>query len=496
MGGLAGAIINVSDSTATVSSNPAGLIAFIGMTQRGDLNKPVIVGSELEYVRKFGDLLPVATSLFPLYCMRALRAGAKLLVVPIIHAGGTAATCSTSGSVLIATAKREGVYANSITLNITAPASRTTGFVDIFVTNTTGTISQTFRDVATTQTTTSIALLNVNSSYITFDSAVTSFTIGSYSFVGGVDTTAPLDADYAGSTSAKTGIHALDSSNGISFICAPDMADNVLDNTISSYCLMRGDCYPLLRTPIGLIGDAVLAYRTAVSPYSGTPVYTLGRMTTGGLTINHPFIMGAFLNISEVADVAAAYSVKGANDFAWISAANPKYSTISNATGVVVNFGSAGNKSDADAIVNAGIIPVVQLQDGSIRIYGDTTLNQLQNLLSNANIADLTLYLQLRAQQLANARLFTPDDVETWRGLFRDVSALCDFVKLNRGLVNYVYNGDQTAATINDVKVNTIADITAGKYKATLQIQPTPLLKYITINLNLTGTLVTTSVTL
>ena len=497
MSGFARANINVSDSSIQANNTNAGLIAVIGMTEHGDLNKPIIVSNPLEYQRKFGNLLPVTVSLFPLYCMRALQAGAKLLICSIARAStGTKATCSLSGGALVATSKNAGDYANSISIKISTAISRTANLVDILISNTDGTISQVFRDVSNTQTTNSIAILNATSSFVVFDSGVTAFSVGTYSFTGGIAPSAPIASDYIGDAVAKTGIYAFDSYSGFTDICAMDIADNNVDNAIVNYCTMRGDCYAILRTPLATTtGDSVLAYCNAVSPYPGSAVNAIGVvMTTGYSSINHPTITGATINISEVDNYVAATSIKNAKDFAWVSVANPKYSLITNVNGVVVNYAAAGLSSDADAIVNAGITPIVQLQNGEVRIFGNDTLYSGKGLLKKRHIADLVMFLRKKFQGFANAQLFTPNDIETWRTLNRLMSAVLENAKTNRGLYEYAYYGDQDVSKIEDVRVNTVSGIAAGNYTAIIEIFPINTLERITINLNVVGSSITTSV--
>jgi hypothetical protein len=486
MAGLASATVNIIDSSASSQNNNAGVIAVVGMTERGDLNKPIIVGSTLEYIRKFGKELPVAVSLFPYYCMRALERGAKLMIVPLVHAGvGVKASTSLGGGGLIATAKREGLYGNDITLKIIAPASRTASVVDVYVSNSDSTLFQKYSDVSTTQTASTIAILNATSNFIVFDAGVTSFTIGVYPFISGTNATAPTSVDYAGNQAQKTGFYALDSSLGFRFISAMDNADNTTDNALNNYCLMRGDCYPLLRTPLGLSGDAVLQYFNAVSPYAGTPIDSLGRMITGGQVVNHPEITGATLTVSSIVALVVGYSRIGINGRVWESVGLPKYGTYTGINDVIINFASPALKSDADAIVNAGIIPFVKTATGEFRVFGNTTLQRKTSLLSSANIADLALYIKLETQKIVNKYLFEPNDVPTWRAMYSEISKVFNDLKTNRAIYSYQYFGDQDVAKAEDVSVNTFSDVQLGKYKAIARVYPINALTQIELGINI-----------
>jgi hypothetical protein len=76
--GAARTEITVTDLSLLVNTGLAGVTNYLGLTERGALGTPTLVGSWDQYQQVFGGLL--ATSDFPFYAKRALEGGAALMI--------------------------------------------------------------------------------------------------------------------------------------------------------------------------------------------------------------------------------------------------------------------------------------------------------------------------------------------------------------------------------------------------------------------------------
>ena len=94
----------------------------------------------------------------------------------------------------------------------------------------------------------------------------------------------------------------------------------------------------------------MVEYRDGTGVYDHTAINSWkGVVTTGGLKVTHPK-NGAKVNISEIADVAAAFTKKDNAYGEWFSAAGRDRGSIKNALGVVYNFGSSARRAEADMV--------------------------------------------------------------------------------------------------------------------------------------------------
>jgi hypothetical protein len=104
----------------------------------------------------------------------------------------------------------------------------------------------------------------------TFPSNILVDSVGAQDLAGGTSETVGLvDADVLGSSSAKTGIYALDEVQELNLVAIPTSygtstfikANSVINNSILDYCKTREDCFAIINTPLGLAPAAAETYR-------------------------------------------------------------------------------------------------------------------------------------------------------------------------------------------------------------------------------------------
>lgn len=493
--GRAQVITNIRDESIIRNTGIKGVIALIGPTERGPHGDPQLVGSWLSYRRIFGGLLD--DSNFPLYCRRALEAGAKILVCRLGHytdasdAGtlvGVKATV-TDGSDpndITFTAKSIGAWGNSLTVNIVAASSGKADAIDIQV-DLAGypELSYTIFDIDDTLTQADVDAFNANSPLvdITGFGASTIAPASNLSLATGAeDITTVVALDYIGDSAAQTGIHSFSNNVEPVKIAAPDISDDTVDTALISYADTRKDLIAVIRTPLGLNSDGIVDYRNGTGAYSHDAFDSWrGIAITGGLKINHPET-GLEMNISAIADVLGAMSRRDNQFFEWFTFGGPERGKISNALGVVYNLGSPALTTEADLVDVAGVNAVIVHPKFGIVVWGNSTLLRQNTMLKHSNVAELLIYLTRELNPLVESELFNPNDIETWKNIYRKVKPLMDKLVNERALWRYKYQGDQDIDDIADAQVNDPVDVDSGIYRFNLFIAPKVGAKYIEIN--------------
>jgi hypothetical protein len=295
---------------------------------------------------------------------------------------------------------------------------------------------------------------------------------------GSYDISAIVDADYVGDSTAGTGIHSFDSEN-FDYICLPHKAIPALDTALINYVDTRQDCQAVLRTPVGADGTAIVDYREGTGTYTHAAHNTWrGRMFTGGLNINHP-VTGVETEISEVGDVLGVLAVKDNKFKAWLAAAGRKRGKIRNCNGVVYDLGTAGRSTQADLVDIHGVNMVINHQTFGTVVWGNSTLQKEDTLLKHANVADLIMFIQKVSKPIIDLELFDPNDMDTWKTVYRGIKDMMDEIKRQRGCWNWIFQGDQDASTVEECVVNTGANIDAGQWLFNLWVQPKVGMKYV-----------------
>lgn len=296
-------------------------------------------------------------------------------------------------------------------------------------------------------------------------------------------------AHYIGDPVGQTGVHAFDNNKEIVRIAVPEIATPLLDAKLINYADTRKDIMAVLRTPVGIDDKGMVDYRegTATGAYPHG-VFDSWRavMLCGGINVVDPYDNSA-KDISEIGDALGAMSRTDNQAFEWFAFAGSKRGRVINANGVVFNLGSSARRSQADNVVNRGLIPVIDHESFGTVFWGNRTLWKSATLLRYYNVASLVLFLNRALKPLVQSELLDPNDVQTWKNIYRKVKPLLDYVKENRGFWDYLYQGDQDITTLSQAVVNDPASIDNGEYCVNLWIQPKVALEYIGIKLAITN---------
>jgi hypothetical protein len=348
-------------------------------------------------------------------------------------------------------------------------------------------VSYTLFDVPATPTATEIASYNALLPLVKINTLTTLSAFTSTTFTGGAeDKTLIREVDYIGDSSAGTGLHIFDGYTEAVKIAIPELADPLVDIALSSYVDMRKDMMALLRTPVGVSGQGALDYRKGTGAYSHSPVNSWrSMMFTGGLVITDP-VTGVRKNITELGDIAYIATLKDNSTFPWFSLGGPIRGLIKNALDVVVNFGVPARTALWGQLSANGINAVIKDRTYGLVLWDNVTLGG-DTLLRSANIAELLVYLYRTVIPLAKSKMFDPNDLVTWKAIYRKVETLMNYVQNNRGLYGWKYVGDQDAENISQATVNTAITRDQGIYIFRLYIKPVPGMREVEIKVIVTN---------
>lgn len=342
----------------------------------------------------------------------------------------------------------------------------------------------TAKNVPTSPNSSDLLALNAKLRLGKFTSITTIKDFAKTYFTGGAeDKTLITDIDHIGNSSAKLGIYAFDSNREITKIAVPAKAVYMIDNAIANYVILRKDLIGLTRTPVGLDGNDIIDYREGTGSYSHPAIDTWRVwMYTGGLKVQHPDT-GEELEITELADVIAAFSKKASNVNEWFAVGGQERGRIANTLGVVYDLGVASRGALADSVSIHGVNAIIDDPDYGVCIWDNMTLQKTDTLLKFANVAELLIYLTRAIAPRVKLKLFNPNDIETWKEIYRNVKYLMEPLKTQRAIWNYRYEGDQDIDDVSQAVVNSPANIDAGAYQFRLFVQPKVGLKFIQIDI-------------
>lgn len=507
--GIAGVTVNVLDNSAL--GNPAlkGVCAVAGVCERGTLAKPRLIRSWTEFKRFYGGFL--TTHLFPLMCFRALQAGAPLLVSRVVHytditdpstfAGTKAAQTYTGAFSLSMEADNVGSWGNSLTVSIQDASSGLSTQCNVVV-SLAGYPELTFtqRNFSRTPTTEEIDAFNLASPLAkilgvigTLGNIVDTFSTGTDDYTG-------LDyTDWQGNQAAKTGFYAFDDSPDRSFarIALLELLQanfqQQIDVTLEYAELRRKMMY--FPAPYDIDGYAAIDYRNRSGAYAigVAPDTYRGRLTYGGIQITNPANQTPIW-ITTIADIIGARGKTDQQRGEWISESGLQRGKISEVIRLYYNLGSAAVKAEADATNEAGVNLTIGNETG-VYAWGNKTLYKNFTLLQKANIAELVCFLENELSAITKVELFNPNDIETWKAIYRRVAALMDDLVRRRAIFSYLYVGDQDVTNVNEATVNQPDNINNGEYQFILNIFPISALEYITINLSVNSLSASVTVT-
>lgn len=194
----------------------------------------------------------------------------KLGVDNATHSGSAAGAPDT----LQVDGKTDGIYGNSVTVEVAAATSGLTDEFNLLVYEA-GVLAEVFPNVTMTDgasnyvedvindTESGSALIAVTDLDVSLSSPLDRPANGTVALAGGSDGLASLDDnDFIGSTISKTGIRSFDEQSGISLLAVPGRATASVHLSMVTYCEVTraGSIFPVLDPPEGMTASQMITY--------------------------------------------------------------------------------------------------------------------------------------------------------------------------------------------------------------------------------------------
>lgn len=301
-----------------------------------------------------------------------------------------------------------------------------------------------------------------------------------FNFAGGTDGDAVDDTDYIGDSAARNGFYSFDPYQDAMQIGVFDNDNDAVHQAGSAYAANRKDLIYFLHLPNSIKSKTAMISKRNSLNIDSKFTYIMA----GGLKLRDP-LTGQIKDTSAIADVMALASNSDANFGEWYSFAGNNRGAITNAVGVVNNFGAPATFKDLDDLANAHINMVIN-RDNAIKLWGNFSGQYKDDQEKFLSVVRLIIFLKKSLRPTLEDFVEEPNDIPTWKRLFYTVKPFMDSLVTKRALHSYTWNGDQDAASMDQLQFNNATDVTNGKYRVQLDLQAISSIQELTIDMVLT----------
>lgn len=490
---------NVKNFTPGISTPQPAIFYVLGITKRGPVEQPELnvslINSWAQFERTFGGLME--TSDFPLLCKRALKRGARLRVCRV-DAASVAAVKATAKNVqngdgvpvtlFTVQPKYKGADYNNFTVEIKAASNGDSNYWNMELVHANeSALNEIYenipafeKDIANNQTCLDeVKAMSQNFDFVYQDASSATLLIpavaAASAFSGGVDPSGHVASDYSGAMAEFD-----DVDDGI-VMAVPEMDDDTMNAAGVTYAATRKDLVFFAHLPNSIItaADLVTERETIASDSK------YGALFGGGIRVREEATLQEKA-MSEMGDVLGVAAYVYNNFGLWYSIAGQTKGSVSDAIGVVTNFGTPASFTDLNSLANAQINMMV-VKNGITQVSGNFSAQLANNQEKFLNVVMLVLYMKKVIKPILESYLEEPNDPITFKKIYYHLKPFLDRLvsPSYRALYKYEYYGDQEADTIDDLQINDPVDVQNGKYKINLKIWPIPSLQELTFNLML-----------
>lgn len=405
-----GVFIEDSPNPPVIEAVSASNGGFVGITQRGEVGKPVFITSWNAFINNFAygmDSPFLANSDLAYAVYGFFQNGGKRCYVLRV-ASKTAKAASLTKETLTISARDAGIWGNKLKVTITANADTATNF-DLKVTMGTEVVEM-FRNLTNTtgEENSWIDVLDTQSKFIKGVSGTLSV-VDATALTGGDDGVSDIaDSDY---TEALLKFDALDDLN---LLCIPGQTSTTVTQALITYCEKRKDIFAILDAPEASTVESVLALRKSLSCKNAAlyfpwikvtdPLSKLGKLRSCP-TCGH--VMGVYARtISE----RGVWKVPAGTD-----------AVIRGAVEVVTSL----SRADTDSLNPAGVVSIIPKPNYGIVIWGARDLHPDSSMKYISDVL-LDIFIKKSVFNGTQSFVFEPNDSHTWTKITATVQAFLD----------------------------------------------------------------------
>jgi len=473
--------------------------AMVGVTEKGPVNKPVLVTSWEQFINKFGSYINEG---YLAYAARSFfdNGGSVLYVCRIAHY-----TDITDKSTLTAMESnmtidnREATPAPSLQINAANPGtwgdrisvSIEDGSLDPanafnLIVKYKDNIVEVFKELSMDETSANHVELMINevSDYITVSDLSPSTgtaedrpALGTYQLVGGNNGLSGVtDSDYIGDPSQHTGLYAFDEIDALNLLMVPGVTTVPVINAGITYVENRKDLLFIADTPFMLEPLEVVDFR------KGQGIYTHAAFSSSYAALYYPWleisdpITARKKYIPPCGAVAGCCARSDQKTYVWWAPAGIDRGRVFNAVSVSYKT----SRGERDVLYPEGINVIAVFPDTGINIWGQKTLQSQPSAVDRVNVRRLMMYMEEAISESSRFVVFEPNNPQTWRALGRLINPFLQDIKEKGGLYDYAFQCDE--------ETNTPVVIDRNEMIARVFVKPTKTAEFIELNFILTGT--------
>jgi len=473
--------------------------AMVGVTEKGPVNKPVLVTSWEQFINKFGSYINEG---YLAYAARSFfdNGGSVLYVCRIAHYTDiTDKSTLTAMESNMTIANREATPSPALQINAANPGtwgdrisvSIEDGSLDPanafnLIVKYKDNIVEVFKELSMDEASANHVELMINevSDYITVSDLSPSTgtaedrpALGTYQLVGGNNGLSGVtDSDYIGDPSQHTGLYAFDEIDALNLLMVPGVTTVPVINAGITYAENRKDLLFIADTPYMLEPLEVVDFR------KGQGIYTHAAFNSSYAALYYPWleisdpITSRKKYIPPCGAVAGCCARSDQKTYVWWAPAGIDRGRIFNAVSVSYKT----SRGERDVLYPEGINVIAVFPDTGINIWGQKTLQSQPSAVDRVNVRRLMMYMEEAISESSRFVVFEPNNPQTWRALGRLINPFLQDIKEKGGLYDYAFQCDE--------ETNTPVVIDRNEMIARVFVKPTKTAEFIELNFILTGT--------
>lgn len=506
----------VSDFTNNISNPVEGITYLMGKSLRGPFNKPdQVINSWPMFVRYFGGL---TSDIDTLLVKRLLDKGGKIRFCKLGHYT-TIANRSTLSATKAEAAetildaddvelfelvpKNEGADYNNLIVSISQASNGLTEYFNLTISHDlepdltetytnlsiTGTptvlTSNYLKDVVDNSSLVDVVYKDLSGLTLSVSGITTRPIDNIILYAGGTDSGVIVDADIIGDSASNTGFHAFDDYDDSYQVMVLSGASVAVHTAGNAYATNRQDLQYWIYIPNSNTNQtSILSYRTSLAAINNE----YSAIFQGGIMVTNP-VNSQAVSIEPITDIAALATRSEAEFGPFFSFSGNKRGNILDALSVVNNFGTPARAATLNLFTNRQINSVI-FANNQIKLWGGFTTSIGNNQRKYISVVRGILYIKKSLRPTLENYLEEPNDIPTWKSIYNECKIFLDKLIEKRALYSYEWHGDQDAANLDELQINSKPEVMDGKYKVKLILSFIPGLQSIEINLILSnGTL-------
>lgn len=424
------------------------IFAVVGTATKGPIGEAVVCTSAQDLVDKFGSLKPGCHALYAgqyflsqsskLYFVRAATSEAKESQVTISGVGTDTSTAVEDALVLQSTDK--GTYADGYSVIVSKGV--TEGKYNITIKSTNGYTIEALKDVSIAE------LKDATAKSFTVKSvsdAATALDLGTYTFAGGNDGIADIQAaEYI--NAAK----ALESDIvDMNLFAVPGVSDAAVVTAMLALAETRGDCLYLVDPPEGLTRDGVAQWHNGAGEFEHTAFNSsFGALYYDWVQI-YDSINKVKVTVPPSVVVAATYAYSDRISEIWYAPAGLQRGIVRG----VLDSTTKLSKPDVDYLYseNNSVNSLYDDPRVGLVVWGQKTLLRADTALNRVNVRRLLNYLKRVITAACNYLTFEPNDRVTWNSFEMKILPTLKNIQDKRGIYEYRIVKGETIVTAEDI---------------------------------------------